>query len=177
MWLHLQSQDFKPHRRHLQKSKQNSKLQLASAVNANAMLILFWYFVVSKSAPDHCRVMRSGGHEIRCVQRNLLLETLAKELPSGTIRYSSKVVSVEESGFYKLIHLADGTILKTKVISSLFILSSLCGSTVMFVTTKRKSSHISYGYIFWTQKRKRMEKIEAWGWFALFMQMLCLVRR
>ncbi|KAE8008788.1 hypothetical protein FH972_005264 [Carpinus fangiana] len=59
---------------------------------------------------------RVGEHEVRCVQRKLLLESLAKELPSGTIRYSSKVVSIEESGFYKLLHLADGTILKTKVL-------------------------------------------------------------
>ncbi|XP_059435114.1 monooxygenase 2-like [Corylus avellana] len=59
---------------------------------------------------------RAGEHEIRCVQRKLLLESLAKELPIGTIRYSSKVVSIEESGFYKLLHLADGTILKTKVL-------------------------------------------------------------
>jgi hypothetical protein len=67
-------------------------------------------------------VMRSAGeHGIRCVQRKLLLESLAKELPSGTIRYSSKVVSIEDSGFYKLLHLADGTILKTKVIFYIFI--------------------------------------------------------
>ena len=63
----------------------------------------------------------AGEHEIRCVRRKLLLESLAKELPSGTIRYSSNVVSIEESGFYKLLHLADGTILKTKVILYIFI--------------------------------------------------------
>ncbi|MBA0848304.1 hypothetical protein Goshw_000323 [Gossypium schwendimanii] len=56
------------------------------------------------------------GHEIRCLQRRLLLETLAKELPSDTIRFSSKVVSIEESGFFKRLHLSDGTILKTKVL-------------------------------------------------------------
>uniref|UniRef100_A0A7N2RDY8 Uncharacterized protein n=1 Tax=Quercus lobata TaxID=97700 RepID=A0A7N2RDY8_QUELO len=56
-----------------------------------------------------------GDHEVRCVNRKLLLEALANELPSGTIRFSSKVVSIEESGFYKLVHLADGTIIKTKV--------------------------------------------------------------
>ncbi|KAB1219996.1 FAD-dependent urate hydroxylase [Morella rubra] len=59
---------------------------------------------------------KQGNHEVRCVQRRLLLKALAKELPSGTIRYSSKVVSIEELGFYKLVHLADGTILKTKVL-------------------------------------------------------------
>ena len=60
-------------------------------------------------------MMCSGDHELRCVNRKLLLEALANELPSGTIRFSSKVVSIEESSFYKLVHLADGTIIKTKV--------------------------------------------------------------
>ncbi|XP_022762265.1 monooxygenase 2-like [Durio zibethinus] len=57
-----------------------------------------------------------NGYEVRCLQRRLLLETLAKELPSGTIKFSSKVVSIEESGFFKRVHLADGTIIKTKVL-------------------------------------------------------------
>ncbi|XP_054777814.1 monooxygenase 2-like isoform X1 [Prosopis cineraria] len=57
-----------------------------------------------------------GVREVRCVSRQLLVEALANELPSGTIRYSSKVVAIEESGFTKLIHLADGTIIKTKVL-------------------------------------------------------------
>ncbi|KAK3412741.1 hypothetical protein EUGRSUZ_I01440 [Eucalyptus grandis] len=56
------------------------------------------------------------GHEIRGMQRRTLLETLANELPSGTIRYSSKVVSIEESGFLKLVHLSDGSILKAKAL-------------------------------------------------------------
>ncbi|KAF5449005.1 hypothetical protein F2P56_029494, partial [Juglans regia] len=61
-------------------------------------------------------VICSSKHEVRCVQRKLLMETLEEELPSGTIRYSSKVVSVEESGSLMLVHLADGTILRTKVL-------------------------------------------------------------
>ncbi|XVF00854.1 hypothetical protein REPUB_Repub04eG0037800 [Reevesia pubescens] len=56
------------------------------------------------------------GREIRCVRRSLLLEALAAELPSGTIRYSSKVVSIEDSGYFKQVHLADGTTIKTKVL-------------------------------------------------------------
>ncbi|RDX64899.1 Monooxygenase 3, partial [Mucuna pruriens] len=55
-------------------------------------------------------------HEIRCVKRQLLLEALANELPSGSIRYLSKVDAIEESGFYKIVHLADGTTIKTKVL-------------------------------------------------------------
>ncbi|KAE8687031.1 zeaxanthin epoxidase [Hibiscus syriacus] len=57
------------------------------------------------------------GHEIRCLQRRLLLETLANELPNGTIRFSSKLVSIDESAsYFKRLHLADGTIIKTKVL-------------------------------------------------------------
>ncbi|KAA8546121.1 hypothetical protein F0562_020428 [Nyssa sinensis] len=57
-----------------------------------------------------------GDHEVRCMKRKLLLETLDKELPSGSIRYSSKVVSIEDSGYFKLVHLADGSVFKTKVL-------------------------------------------------------------
>lgn len=57
----------------------------------------------------------SGIREVRRVSRKLLLETLANELPSGSIRYMSKVVSIQESGFSKILHLVDGTTIKTKV--------------------------------------------------------------
>ncbi|KAL2503933.1 FAD/NAD(P)-binding oxidoreductase family protein [Abeliophyllum distichum] len=57
-----------------------------------------------------------GNSESRCVKRKDLLETLEKELPKGTIRYSSKVVSIEESGNFKLVHLADGSVVKTTVL-------------------------------------------------------------
>lgn len=46
------------------------------------------------------------------------MEALERELPSGTIRYSSKVVSIEESGLFKLVYLADGAVFKTKVKNS-----------------------------------------------------------
>ncbi|KAL9237242.1 hypothetical protein vseg_011817 [Gypsophila vaccaria] len=59
---------------------------------------------------------KHGDHEVRCVKRKVLLEALAKELPSGTIRYSSKVVSIEDSQFLKPVHLSDGSILKAKVL-------------------------------------------------------------
>ncbi|CAL0300519.1 unnamed protein product [Lupinus luteus] len=59
---------------------------------------------------------KHGPCEVHCVRRKTLLEALAKELPDGTIRFMSKVVSIQESGFYKLLRLADGTIIKTKVL-------------------------------------------------------------
>nr|GEX62380.1 FAD/NAD(P)-binding oxidoreductase family protein [Tanacetum cinerariifolium] len=45
-----------------------------------------------------------------------LLEALLKELPPGTIRYSSKVATIDELDWFKLVYLADGSILKTKVL-------------------------------------------------------------
>ncbi|XP_075672487.1 monooxygenase 2-like [Castanea sativa] len=71
---------------------------------------------ISGLATSETSFHAKGNHEIRCVKRKKLLEALAKELPSGTIRYSSKVVCIEESGFFKLVHLSDGTIIKTKVL-------------------------------------------------------------
>ncbi|KAG5547617.1 hypothetical protein RHGRI_013343 [Rhododendron griersonianum] len=60
-----------------------------------------------------------GHHEVRGVRRKVLLETLQKELPSGTIRFSSKVVSIQEEesgGCFKLVHLANGSVVKAKVL-------------------------------------------------------------
>lgn len=61
---------------------------------------------------------KSGPHEIRCVKRDFLLRTLADELPEGTIRYSAKVVAMEEDGVggAKTLHLADGSTIKAKVV-------------------------------------------------------------
>ncbi|GJN12464.1 hypothetical protein PR202_ga30743 [Eleusine coracana subsp. coracana] len=48
--------------------------------------------------------------------RDLLLQALEEELPRGTIRYSSKIVSVaEEDGNVKALQLADGSILRAKL--------------------------------------------------------------
>ncbi|KAK9156287.1 hypothetical protein Sjap_003767 [Stephania japonica] len=55
-----------------------------------------------------------GNRETRCVKRKVLLETLAEELPQGTIRFCSKVSSIAEDGYLKVLHLADGSIVKTK---------------------------------------------------------------
>ncbi|GJY30277.1 monooxygenase 2, partial [Tanacetum coccineum] len=55
-------------------------------------------------------------YESRCVRRKDLLDTLVNELPPGTIRYSSKVATIEALDQFKLVHLADGSILKTKVL-------------------------------------------------------------
>lgn len=45
-----------------------------------------------------------------------MIEALENELPRGTIRFGAKIVSIEEEENLKLVHLADGSVLKTKVI-------------------------------------------------------------
>lgn len=58
----------------------------------------------------------SGNNEVRCLIRKVLLQTLANELPQGTIKYSSKVVHIEELGDLKLVHLTDGSVVKATVL-------------------------------------------------------------
>ncbi|KAM0892271.1 hypothetical protein ACQ4PT_025857 [Festuca glaucescens] len=79
--------------------------------------------IMSSSTGEVAREMdlrvqgKLGPHEARCVQRNVLLETLEAELPRGTIRYSSKIVSVDDDGDgTKILHLADGSTLRAKVL-------------------------------------------------------------
>jgi 2-polyprenyl-6-methoxyphenol hydroxylase-like FAD-dependent oxidoreductase len=52
---------------------------------------------------------------MRCVRRDLLLQALEEELPRGTIRYSSRIVSIEDDGGGKVLHLADGSVIRAKV--------------------------------------------------------------
>ncbi|KAF0914632.1 hypothetical protein E2562_030697 [Oryza meyeriana var. granulata] len=59
---------------------------------------------------------KRGPNEMRCVRRDWLLRALEEELPKGTIRYSSKIVAIEEDGNAKILHLADGAILRAKVL-------------------------------------------------------------
>ncbi|KAG2554691.1 monooxygenase 2-like isoform X3 [Panicum virgatum] len=59
---------------------------------------------------------RSGPNEIRCVRRDALLQTLEEELPRGTIRYSSRIVSIEDGGGVRILRLADGSTLRAKVL-------------------------------------------------------------
>nr|GEY56851.1 monooxygenase 2-like [Tanacetum cinerariifolium] len=66
--------------------------------------------------PDTGLFTSGEGYETRCVRRKDLLETLVNELPPGTIRYSSKVATIYALNRFKLVHLADGSILKTKVL-------------------------------------------------------------
>ncbi|VAH87671.1 unnamed protein product [Triticum turgidum subsp. durum] len=56
--------------------------------------------------------------EFRCVRRDVLLQVLAAELPTGTIRYSSRIVSIDDGDDdgAKILHLADGSTLRARVL-------------------------------------------------------------
>ncbi|KAL9250724.1 Monooxygenase 2-like protein [Drosera capensis] len=54
--------------------------------------------------------------EHRCLKRKVILETLANELPTGTIRFKSKVISMEDAGCFKLLRLADGSFITAKAV-------------------------------------------------------------
>ncbi|KAM3230540.1 hypothetical protein ACQJBY_060982 [Aegilops geniculata] len=67
--------------------------------------------------------------EFSCVRRDVLLQVLAAELPAGTIRYSSKIVSIDEHGDdgAKILHLADGSALRAKVLVGCDGINSVVG--------------------------------------------------
>ncbi|CAI9117036.1 OLC1v1018347C1 [Oldenlandia corymbosa var. corymbosa] len=69
----------------------------------------------------------ANNNESRRIKRRDLLETLAKELPQGTVRYSSKVVNIEESGHFKVLHLADGCVIRAKVLIGCDGVNSIVG--------------------------------------------------
>lgn len=61
------------------------------------------------------------GMGVRGVHRKILLEALAEELTPGTIRFSSKLASIkteglEDSSTLTILHLEDGTIIRTKAL-------------------------------------------------------------
>lgn len=60
------------------------------------------------------------------VHRKALLEALAEELPPNTIRFSSKLSSIESQKLddgspITLLHMDDGTSIKTKVTMEIYI--------------------------------------------------------
>ncbi|KAF3794130.1 hypothetical protein EJ110_NYTH08174 [Nymphaea thermarum] len=77
------------------------------------------HFHVTREIVTNLPFTRSGESndvEGRCVSRQMPVETLSKQLPHGTIRFRSKVVSIEQVGKSCLIHLANGTLIRAMVL-------------------------------------------------------------
>ncbi|CAI8601783.1 unnamed protein product [Vicia faba] len=104
---------------------------------------------------------KHGSHEVRCVRRQLMLEAIANELPSGTIRYMSKVVAIQESGFSKILHLTDGATIKTKVLIGSDGINSIVAKWLGFKEASPIGRYATRGYV----ELKNTHKLE-----PLFMQ-------
>ncbi|XP_020245012.1 uncharacterized protein LOC109823137 [Asparagus officinalis] len=85
-------------------------------------------FLPSYRIKEECLLLRDGassgeegeGHEegLRCVKRRDLIDTLANSLPAESIRFGCRVVAIETdpTTSFPIVHVADGRILKTKVL-------------------------------------------------------------
>ncbi|KAL9228012.1 hypothetical protein vseg_003636 [Gypsophila vaccaria] len=59
---------------------------------------------------------KCGSYEARFVERKAILEAIIKELPKDTIKFSTKVLSIEDLGYLKMLHLENGSTLTAKVL-------------------------------------------------------------
>ncbi|XP_057972810.1 monooxygenase 2-like [Malania oleifera] len=85
----------------------------------NAWLALDALGVAHKLTPRYPPLLKIRAGP-RTVHRKALLETLAEELPANTIRFSSKISSIQTQpgggSLLPILHLQDGTVIKAKVL-------------------------------------------------------------
>ncbi|CAK9213343.1 unnamed protein product [Sphagnum troendelagicum] len=77
---------------------------------------------------SHCE---GGPHEMRCVERKILLEAIAGQVPQGTIRLNSRVTNIkksETSPNVTNLELQDGSTYSAKVVVGFDGLNSIVGS-------------------------------------------------
>ncbi|KAL5704128.1 hypothetical protein ACHQM5_022600 [Ranunculus cassubicifolius] len=91
-------------------------LSQASIINfSNQKLLLSMQFLKQKTYM-HISIY-TNNQEVRAVERRILLETLANQLPPGTVSFSSKLAKIEKDGTTgTLLQLLDGTQLLAKIV-------------------------------------------------------------
>ncbi|XP_043711237.1 monooxygenase 1-like [Telopea speciosissima] len=78
--------------------------------------------------------------EFRCLKRSDLIETMAENLPSGTIRFGCQIVKMESdpiNSSHTILHLQDGTVIKAKVVIGCDGVNSVVGAWLELKPTKR----------------------------------------
>ncbi|KAF8025124.1 hypothetical protein BT93_F2082 [Corymbia citriodora subsp. variegata] len=88
------------------------------------------------------------GGEVRCLRRMDLINVLAEDLPSNTIRFGCRVVSVEldPTTSRPLLHLDDGGTIKAKVVIGCDGLHSVVASIVGLNKTGLYSIYVTRGF-------------------------------
>ncbi|XP_021903321.1 FAD-dependent monooxygenase bik2-like [Carica papaya] len=86
--------------------------------------------------------------EVRCLKRSDLVNVLAGQLPTGTIRFECQIVSVELDSLtsYPIIHLQDGTAIRAKVLVGCDGANSIVGNFIGLKPKKVFSSCTVRGF-------------------------------
>ncbi|XP_057871870.2 monooxygenase 2-like [Cryptomeria japonica] len=103
--------------------------------------------------------------ESRCIERIKLIETLAKELPKGTIRFSSKVVLINKKNPSSLtsLKLEDGQSITTKILIGCDGVYSLVGS-FMGIPPGKSSGRIAIRGMVTYAESHQLEKFHSQVW-------------
>ncbi|GLJ59380.1 hypothetical protein SUGI_1506360 [Cryptomeria japonica] len=103
--------------------------------------------------------------ESRCIERIKLIETLAKELPKGTIRFSSKVVLINKKNPSSLtsLKLEDGQSITTKILIGCDGVYSVVGS-FMGIPPAKSSGRIAIRGMVTYAESHQLEKFHSQVW-------------
>lgn len=74
------------------------------------------------------RLESFSNEELWCLKRSVLIETLAAELPTGTVQFGCQVIAVKLDALtsYPMLQLHDGTVIRAKVNLLIVFHISIC---------------------------------------------------
>uniref|UniRef100_A0A1D1Y5Y5 3-hydroxybenzoate 6-hydroxylase 1 n=1 Tax=Anthurium amnicola TaxID=1678845 RepID=A0A1D1Y5Y5_9ARAE len=92
-----------------------------------------------------------GKEELRCVKRSDLIETLAENLPPGTVHFGCRLVRVETNRktFNHVLHLYDGSIIIAKVLIGCDGVNSIIAESLQLREPRLFSTSRTRGYTYY----------------------------